>query len=143
MEQQSKKKSYRHLFFFSILIGAGLGVLVWQFYKYQLANKSVHKLVSDKSNGLYLIKYKNLRFDEVAGNLHVEHIELTPDPSVYHQMIKDKISPDLLFKVTIPSLKILHVRTPKALLKKETIDVTELKMTREIPKEFYTANNIK
>jgi hypothetical protein len=94
-------------------------VLVWQFYKYKIVNKSIQKTVSEKSKGLYSITYDNIILDEVSGTLHVKNIRIIPDSGVFNDMLKEKKAPSLLVKLTIPALDILRIKTPKALLSKE------------------------
>jgi len=102
----------------------GLGIfltilLAWQFYKYKIANKSIHKAVSEKSKGLYSIRYDSLLIDEVGGALHVKNVEIRPDTAVYRQLMEEGTQPSVLLTLTIPQLDITGVKTPKALLNKE------------------------
>jgi hypothetical protein len=55
--------------YFIILILIVAGVSIWQFYNYKIANKSIHKLVTQKSKGLYNIHYTHFLIDEVVGSL--------------------------------------------------------------------------
>ncbi len=79
----------------------------------------VFDIVAEKSGGLYKIHYENLLIDEVRGTLHVNNIEIIPDTAVYRQMILSKKNPSLFIKLKIPSLEILGIKTPKALLSEE------------------------
>src|ERR1700681_3433478 len=120
MEKTSKKTGVRrHSYLISVLVMVAIAILLWQFYKYRIANKNVHKLVSEKSKGLYSIRYQNLSFNELAGDLHVDYVEILADTSVFNRMVKDNTNPAIIIRISIPSLNILHVKTPKALLNKE------------------------
>ena len=113
-----KKKStiYRYLLIIVVVIA---GILVWQFYKYKIANHVISKAVNEKSKGLYSIQYDHLEIDELAGTIHVKNVRVVADTSVYQQMVNEKINPPLLFNLTIPELDIIGVKTPKALLSKQ------------------------
>ena len=96
-----------------------LVVIAWQFFKYRFVHRKIDETVSAKTKGLYNIHYDKLSLDEVAGALHVKNIEIAPDTSVYHQMVLAKQDPPVLLRLTVPSLDILGVKTPKALLTKQ------------------------
>jgi hypothetical protein len=100
-----------------LLITAGF--LFWRNYKYNLVNKKLDYLVTDKSNGLYQLNYKNLIIDEVLGNISAENVEMIPDSLVYQTLIDQKTAPENLFYLKIPKLIITGVKTPRALLNKE------------------------
>ncbi len=94
-------------------------MIAWQFYKYKIVNRNINKAVSEKTKGLYSVHYDGLSLDEVSGVLHVKNIEIIPDTAVYEQMVEEKKNPPVLIRLTIPSLDILGVKTPKALLTKQ------------------------
>jgi hypothetical protein len=119
MPTSRKKKGIRSPYLLTAIGVIVLAVIGWQFYKYRLVNTNVNKAVSEKSEGLYSIHYDDLSIDEVAGILHVKNIEIVPDTAVYEQMVREKRNPSMLMRLSIPSLDILGVKTPKALLTKE------------------------
>lgn len=96
-----------------------LGLIVWQFYKYKIANRSINQAVTENSGGLYTIHYEDLVIDEVGGSLHVKNIVIIPDTDVYNQMVREKKNPSVLLRLNIPKLDITGVKTPKTLLNKE------------------------
>jgi hypothetical protein len=105
-----------------LLVALGIliiGLIVWQFYKYKIANRSIALTVSDNSKGLYTIHYEDLVIDEVGGSLHVKNIVIIPDTGIYNQMVREKKNPSVLLRLNIPKLDITGVKTPKALLNKE------------------------
>jgi hypothetical protein len=112
-------KGFRSRTSLVIVCSLVIAVVVWQFYKYKIANRSISKAVTEKSGGLYRIQYENLVIDEVAGALHVKNIDIFPDTAVYDQLVKDKKNPSVLITLHIPALDITGVKTPKALLNKE------------------------
>lgn len=113
-----KLAGIKKIIFFSLIFIVAIGFSVWQFYKYKIADKSIHKAVTQKSKGLYDIHYSNLSIDEINGSLSVDSVIINADTSVYNKMQPD-IKPSILVNLFIPNLKVLHVATPKALLTKE------------------------
>jgi hypothetical protein len=114
--KKSRKTKVLILVSIAILI---TGLVIWQFVKYEIVHKMLFNTVAEKSNGLYKIHYENLLIDEVRGTLQVNNIEIIPDTAVYNQMILSKKNPSIFIKLKIPSLEILGIKTPKALLSKE------------------------
>jgi len=115
MPAQKKKKWV----LFSLLAVLVLLVIAWQFYKYHYAQRKIAGAVEEKTKGLYVLHYDHLSFDEVAGMLHVNNIDIRPDTAVYQQMVKEKKEPHMLLQIEADALDILRVKTPKALLSKE------------------------
>jgi hypothetical protein len=72
-----------------------------------------------KSQGLYSIHYGGVALDELAGNLEVKDLELTPDTAVYAGRVAAGNPPALLMRVIVPVLRVRGVKTPKALLHQE------------------------
>jgi hypothetical protein len=114
----SKEKGLKRPYIL-LIIAVIIGLLTWQFYKYKIANKSISKVVSEKSKGLYSIHYDSLFIDELSGILHVKNIEIIPDTTVYNQLVKEKKNPSILLRISVPALDIIRIKTPKALLSKQ------------------------
>jgi len=112
-----------------IIAAVLVAVSVWQFYKYRIINKKIDKALTEKTKGLYNIRYGQIALDEAAGILHVKNVEITPDTAVYRQMADQKTNPPVLVTITMPALDILGVKTPKALLNKQVegrkIEITQ------------------
>ena len=102
-----------------IILALIISLSVWQFYKYKFAKKNIQNIVAEKTKGLYSIKYDSLFIDELSGILHVKNIEIIPDTNVYNQMVLEKNNPSVLLRLSIPSLDIIRIKTPKALLSKQ------------------------
>lgn len=123
----SRQKRTRTFLLSALAILVAL-IIGWQFYKYHLAHRKIAEAVAQKTKGLYILHYDHLTFDEVAGMLHVKNIEITPDTSVYQQMVRDNTDPHMLLHIKVDALDISRISTPKALLTKEltggTIQVT-------------------
>lgn len=108
------------IIFFSLLLFVAAGFSAWQFYKYKIANKKIHKLVTQKTKGLYDVHYTHLLIDEINGSLSADSVIINADTAVYNKM-QPNIKPPILVNLFIPSFKVLHVATPKALLTKEIL----------------------
>jgi hypothetical protein len=106
-----------------------IGFSIWTKFKYRLANQKIHELVLKKTNGLYELHYENLSIDEVNGTLLVNHIQLFPDTSYYHEMLLSHSAPPVLIKLNIPAFLVTGVQTPRALLNKE-IKARKIEMNR-------------
>jgi hypothetical protein len=113
-----KSKLFYILLCLTLLLLTG-GLIFWRNYKYSLVNKKLDYLVTDKSNGLYQLNYKNLIIDEVLGNISAENVEMIPDSLVYQKLTDLKTAPENLFYLRIPKLIVTGVKTPRALLNKE------------------------
>jgi hypothetical protein len=94
------------------------GICFWQFYKYKIANKGIHTLVSKKSKGLYSIHYTHFLVDEITGSLSADSIRINADTAEYNKMA-DNVKPSTLVNLFIPHFEVAHLSTPKALLAKE------------------------
>jgi hypothetical protein len=128
----SKKGKGFKLSYLLVTVGILVGALVvWQFYKYRIVNRSANKALSEKTKGLYSLHYEGLSIDEVSGNLHVKNIRITPDTAVYRQMAEQKTSPPVLIDLAIPELEISGIKTPRALLNKE-VEGSKIKITNPV-----------
>ncbi|MHA4809222.1 hypothetical protein ACX0G9_14015 [Flavitalea flava] len=114
-----KGRGFRSPYVLAVIGGLIAAVALWQFFKYRIAEKGIHKGISEKSYGLYTIHYDDLVIDEVAGQLHVKHIEISPDTTVFNRMVKEGNAPPVIIRLNIPALDIAGIKTPKALLNKE------------------------
>lgn len=99
-----------------VIVILGGVVAAWEFIKYEFIHRKVSKVVAEKTKGLYRIDYDTLFLDEASGTLHMTDIVISPDMDVYEQLEK---RPPVLVKLHIPSLDVLGVKTPKALLNKQ------------------------
>ncbi|HWB90982.1 MAG TPA: hypothetical protein VG605_04000 [Puia sp.] len=107
------------LFLLSALAAIVLLVVAWQFYKYYFVHRKIARVLEEKTRGLYILHYDHLAFDEVAGMLHVENIDLRPDTAVYRQLVRENKEPHMLLQLQVDSLDITGVKTPRGLLAKE------------------------
>ncbi|HKO80430.1 MAG TPA: hypothetical protein VJU78_08550, partial [Chitinophagaceae bacterium] len=104
-----------------IVIAAAGGVIYWKIYRKQIIRNELENAVSRKSQGLYTIHYENLKLDEAAGNLAIANMKLSYDSTVYTSLLEKDDAPPTLLKISIPSLIVTGVKTPRALLSKEIV----------------------
>jgi hypothetical protein len=131
-----KKRKTKKVWVFVSLGILIISLVIWQFVKYDIVYKQVFRMVAEKSNGLYKIKYEDLLIDEVRGTLSVKNIEISADTGVYYKMVLAKNDPSIILNLKIPSLEISGIKTPKALLNKKIdgrkIDITNPSIEIEI-----------
>lgn len=111
------------IIFFSILLliiaAIGGGILYWQYNKKWIIRNELEAAVKRSSKGLYKISYDKLELDEVTGFLSVTNMRLEYDSLKYASLIKQDLAPPSLFKISIPSIAVYGVKTPRALIDKE------------------------
>lgn len=103
----------------SLLALTGVAFLVWSIYKKQFLRSKVTEAVAGESQGIYSIAFGKLDIDEVNGNLSVTDLQLRPDTVRYNELAQTDNAPGIVAHLTVPSLKVTGVKTPKALLNKE------------------------
>jgi hypothetical protein len=104
-----------------VMIGIGSTIAYWNVYRKQIVRNKLENAVSDKSNGLYILRYDNLTMDEAAGNLSVTAMNLSYDSTEFTALLKNSEAPPTLFKINIPEIIVSGVKTPRALLSKEIV----------------------
>jgi hypothetical protein len=104
----------------SILVLLIAGYFVWQKYKYKIIEYKVSAKVSEKTDGLYKVRYDDLTFDEITGNASIKNIRIIPDTDLVKTLSGENM-PDILLDVTIGSLTIKGAKTAKALIGKEMV----------------------
>ena len=106
-----------------ILIIVVAGYFVWQKYKYKIIEYKVSAKVSEKTDGLYKVRYDDLTFDEITGNASMKNIRIIPDTNLVKTLTVENM-PDILLDVTIASLTVKGAKTAKALLGQEMVGDT-------------------
>lgn len=117
------------------LVAAAL--IFWDAHKKELIQTELTRRVARETGGLYQINYDRFELDEVAGSLQVTGLTLSYDSSIYLQQLAAGEPPSLLFRVYIPSLLVLRVETPRAIISKE-IAGDSLRITDPEIEIFYT-----
>lgn len=120
-----------------IIAAVAGGIMYWKVYRKQIIRHELENAISQKSEGLYAIKYENLKLDEVAGNLSVTHMKLTYDSAKYISLVKNNDAPPTLLNITIPSIIVSGVKTPRALIDKEIVG-KKLLITNPVIDIIYT-----
>lgn len=122
----------------SVLLAAiAGGVLYWSIYKKQIIRNKLEKAIRDKSKGLYNIKYDELKLDEIAGDLSVNNLTLRYDSVKYLALATTDQAPSTLLNITVPSINVWGVKTPRALLNKEVVG-KKLQINNPVIEIIYT-----
>ena len=104
-----------------LLAGIGGAIAYWNVYRKQIIRDKLVDTIHEKSQGLYALHYDSLSLDEVAGDLSVANLELRYDSIKFDQLLKNEKAPPILVNITIPSISVSGVKTPRALLSKEIV----------------------
>lgn len=81
--------------------------------------------VSNASNGLYQINFKDIHLNVLTGTAVLDSISLMPDTNVFNQLKDQKQAPTHLFRIKLAHLKISRVAILKAYFKKK-IDLSAI-----------------
>ncbi|WAC42164.1 DUF748 domain-containing protein [Pedobacter sp. SL55] len=81
--------------------------------------------VSNASNGLYQINFKDIHLNLLTGTAVLDSISLMPDTNVFNQLKDQKQAPTHLFRIKLAHLKISRVGILKAYFKKK-IDLSAI-----------------
>ena len=92
------------------MIGIGSAIAYWNIYRKQIIRNKPENTVSDKSNGLYSVRYDKLTMDEAAGNLSGNNMNLFYDSTEYISLLENNEVPPPFFKLIF--LKYQSIATP-------------------------------
>jgi hypothetical protein len=112
-------------------------IVYWNIIKKSFIRDKVKTAVQQKSDRLYSIHYDGMEMDEVSGYLSVTNLTLNYDTAKYLAIHDRKDIPVVLFKITVPSIIVTGVQTPKALITKEIVG-GKLQITNPIIDIIYT-----
>jgi hypothetical protein len=104
-----------------VISGIAGGIFYWNLHKKQIIRGELEHALRKKTGGLYVLNYDSLRLDEIAGDLSVKNIRLVYDSAKFAAQLASGDAPPLLVQVTIPSLEVSGVKTPRALLENEIL----------------------
>lgn len=119
-----------------LIIIAG-GLWYWNAHKKKIIRNELESVIREKTKGLYQVEYNKLDLDEINGNLSVTLFRLSYDSTKYRQLQKENKEPYLLFNISIPSIRVTGVKTPRALLENE-ISGGHLAITNPLIEIVYT-----
>ena len=109
------------------------GVIYYKKWRSNFLQKKVPELVFLKSDSLYRIIYDTVEVDEVAGEIVIRNLRLTPDST--YKKATDPTLPRNLLSVSVPEIHITGVQTDAAVLNKEVI-ASKIKLTRPVVTMF-------
>ena len=81
--------------------------------------------VSNASNGLYQVNFKDIHLNLLTGTAVLDSISLMPDTNVYQRLKTQNLAPTHLFRIKLAHLKIARVAILKAYFKKK-IDLSAI-----------------
>lgn len=90
-----------------LLIGV---LLAERYYLQPLLVKTLKKSVSETSDGMYRIEFKNLRYEPLSGNARLTDIQLIADTLLYKQQIDNKSTSNFVYATTIEEIQLIHIR---------------------------------
>jgi hypothetical protein len=104
-----------------LLAVIGGGLWYWNTHKEGIIRAKLEKAITEKSQGLYAVRYADLSLDEVNGNLSVTGLSIDYDTVKYQALVQNQDIPPLLLRISVPEIKISGVKTPRALIEKEIV----------------------
>lgn len=132
-----RKISFTLILVVLILVAGIGGIWYWNANKKKILRQELENAIEKKSQGLYKVEYANMELDEVNGNLSVSSFRISHDSIMYLRLRQQGKSPFLLFKITIPEIRISGVKTPRALLQNE-IKGRHVLISRPVIEILYT-----
>ncbi|RZL49610.1 MAG: hypothetical protein EOO93_23980, partial [Pedobacter sp.] len=123
-----EKKSFYHKRKFWYWVGGILGAIVlilslgaiilsakWK----PLLTEKIKEGVTNASNGLYKVSFKDIHLNLLTGTAVIDSISLMPDTSVFEELKVTKEAPTHLFRIKLAHLKISRVGVLTAYFKKK------------------------
>jgi hypothetical protein len=97
------------------------GIWYWNTHKKAIIKNKLENAISEKSMGLYQIKYDNLELDEIGGSMTITGMSLNYDSAMYSMAVKLGNAPPLLVSIQIPEISVSGVQTPRAMIEDEIV----------------------
>ncbi|MCR6718953.1 MAG: hypothetical protein NVV59_01405 [Chitinophagaceae bacterium] len=123
-----------------LLLAIGAAVVYWWVYRKQFVREQLEAAVIDGSDGLYRVRYTQMRMDEIKGWIQIQNLEVDYDSIRFQQLADEGKAPPMLMRIKIPELKINGVKTPRALLGTELL-AGEIMIERPEVELIYTRAN--
>jgi hypothetical protein len=123
MKENSRRKSRSWIWvaavFFVLLLVIGT-VTVYINKKWKpLLTQELKAEISNSSNHLYQLNFKDLRLNVITGTAVLDSVSLTPDLKVFEKLKKMRIAPTHLFNIKLASLKVNRIAIYDAYFKKD------------------------
>ncbi|MFN0255305.1 hypothetical protein [Pedobacter ureilyticus] len=103
----------------TLILILGIGALVLSAKWKPTLTTKIKEGVSNASNGLYQIDFKDIHLNLLTGTAVLDSIKLTPDTSVFNQLREKKQAPTHLFRIKLAHLKLSRVGILTAYFKKK------------------------
>ena len=121
----------------TLLIVFVAGVWYWNTHKKKIIRNKLEQAITGKSDGLYKIKYDDLKLDEIAGYLSIGNMNIVYDSVKFDSLKKENAASSILLKIHIPEISLSGVKTPRALIDKEIV-ARKLQVINPTIEIFYT-----
>ncbi|MDQ8004468.1 MAG: hypothetical protein REI64_06670 [Pedobacter sp.] len=103
----------------SLILILGIAALILSAKWKQTLTTKIKEGVSNASNGLYQINFKDIHLNVLTGTAVLDSISLMPDTNVFQQLKEKKQAPTHLFRIKLAHLKISRVGILTAYFKKK------------------------
>lgn len=121
---------------FLILAILGIGWYYSRNWK-PIVETKLKETVSKATDGLYTLKYDDLDLNVALGNVTLKNAELTPDSTVYRQMVLSKEAPNSRYHIKLAALKVRRfniwdvIKNRKLYIKEINFDSPDIHMISE------------
>jgi hypothetical protein len=115
----------------------GGGIWYWNTHKEGIIRSKLEKAITEKSQGLYAVRYSDMSLDEINGNMSVTGLVIDYDSVKYQALVQKQDVPPLLLRISVPEIKISGVKTPRALIEKEIVG-KKLQISNPVFHIYYT-----
>lgn len=92
--------------------------------------------VKTSTNGLYQISFSGIHLNPFAGSIKFDNIELTPNDSVYQDLLKRNLHPTHLYSISIASLRLKKAHPIKVYFDR-VLQLKSLHIERPVVKVYY------
>ena len=104
-----------------IAIAAIAGLWYWKTKKNVIIKNELEKAIEKNNDGFYRISYDDMKVNQDSGSLLITNMHLTYDSLRYVIDEQNNQAQPMLFKIYIPEISVVGVKTKKALLDKEIV----------------------
>lgn len=103
----------------TIILLLGIGAIILSAKWKPMLTTKIKEGITDASNGLYHINFKDIHLNLLTGTAVLDSISLMPDTAVFEQLKQRKQAPTHLFRIKLAHLKISRVGVLTAYFKKK------------------------
>lgn len=119
--RRSKAGIFLMVLLLFLVVGATTIIWYWHTHKNVIIKNELEKAIEKSNKGFYKVSYENMKVDEDAGSLFVTNMNVFFDSLRYVMAEQNGEAPPMLFRIYIPEISVVGVKTQSALLDKEII----------------------